>query len=62
LLGDFIWKVKKVMVNELKKLGVKKLAPCHSSGGQASKMFSETFRDDFILTGVGKKIIIKDSF
>ena len=50
------------MVNELKKLGVKKLAPCHSSGGQASKMFSDTFRDDFVLTGVGKKIIIKDSF
>ena len=50
------------IVNELKKLGVKRVAPCHCSGEKARQIFAEKFRDDFVLTGVGKKIMIKDSF
>ena len=54
-------KVKKI-INGVKKEGVKKVAPCHCSGDIARKQFEKAYGKDFILTGAGKTIIVKDAF
>jgi 7,8-dihydropterin-6-yl-methyl-4-(beta-D-ribofuranosyl)aminobenzene 5'-phosphate synthase len=40
-------------------LGVKKVAPCHCSGEETRKLFSDYFGDDYIDCGVGKEIVIE---
>jgi len=52
----------KGIVEGLKEQNVKKIAPCHCSGDLARKLFDKTYEKDFILSGVGEKIIIKDAF
>ncbi len=52
----------KGIVKGLKEQKVKKVAPCHCSGDLARKHFEKTYGKDFILSGAGKKITIKDAF
>jgi len=52
----------KEIVNGVKQQKVKKVAPCHCSGDFARKHFEKTYGKDFILSGAGKKITIKDAF
>ena len=46
------------IIEQLKNLGVKKVAPCHCSGDLARSMFKEAFNEDYIEVGVGKIIEI----
>jgi 7,8-dihydropterin-6-yl-methyl-4-(beta-D-ribofuranosyl)aminobenzene 5'-phosphate synthase len=55
------WQVKGI-VEGLKEQNVEKVAPCHCSGDLARKLFEKTYEKDFILSGAGKKITIKDAF
>ena len=41
------------VIAEFRRLGVRKVAPCHCTGKQAMKMFAAEYRDDFIEAGVG---------
>ncbi len=50
------------IVDGVKKENVKKTAPCHCSGDLARELFKNTYGEDFILAGCGKKIEIKDAF
>jgi 7,8-dihydropterin-6-yl-methyl-4-(beta-D-ribofuranosyl)aminobenzene 5'-phosphate synthase len=50
------------IVRGLKEQSVKKVAPCHCSGDLARKHFERAYGKDFILSGAGKKIAIKDAF
>jgi len=52
----------KGIVKGLKEQKVKKVAPCHCSGDLARKHFEKTYGKDFILSGAGKEITIKDAF
>ncbi len=55
------WQIKGI-VKGLKEQKVEKVAPCHCSGDLARKLFEKTYGKDFILSGAGKKITIKDAF
>jgi 7,8-dihydropterin-6-yl-methyl-4-(beta-D-ribofuranosyl)aminobenzene 5'-phosphate synthase len=55
------WQIKGI-AKGLKEQKVKKVAPCHCSGDLARKHFEKTYAKDFILSGAGKKITIKDAF
>lgn len=46
------------IINELKKLRVKKIAPSHCSGEKAIELFKEAWGEDFIESGCGAKIKI----
>jgi len=46
------------IIEQLKDLGVEKVAPCHCSGDLARNMFKETFGENYIDVGVGKSIEI----
>jgi len=50
------------VVNKIKGEGVKKVAPCHCSSDLARKLFKEVYGENFVLTGVGKRIKIEDAF
>jgi 7,8-dihydropterin-6-yl-methyl-4-(beta-D-ribofuranosyl)aminobenzene 5'-phosphate synthase len=50
------------IVKGLTEQKVEKVAPCHCSGDLARKYFEKTYGKDFILSGAGKKITIKDAF
>ncbi len=50
------------VVSKIKGEGVKKVAPCHCSGDLARKLFKEVYGENFVLTGVGKRIKIEDAF
>ena len=52
----------KGIVKGLKEQKVKKVAPCHCSGDLARKQFEKVYGKDFILSGAGKKITIKNAF
>jgi 7,8-dihydropterin-6-yl-methyl-4-(beta-D-ribofuranosyl)aminobenzene 5'-phosphate synthase len=41
------------IIEQLKALGVKKVAPCHCSGDLARKLFKEKFGEDYLEVGVG---------
>lgn len=47
------------IIAELRQLGVRKVAPCHCTGEQATNMFAEEWGDDFIANGVGRVIEIE---
>jgi len=67
VLGGFhlcwmnLWQIKGI-TKGLKEQKVKKVAPCHCSGDLARKLFKKAYGKDFILSGAGKKIKIKDAF
>ncbi|MFH1577091.1 MAG: MBL fold metallo-hydrolase [Candidatus Margulisiibacteriota bacterium] len=44
------------IINELKELGVKRIAPCHCTGEKAISIFQKEFQNDFIKIGVGSII------
>ncbi|MEA1964908.1 MAG: MBL fold metallo-hydrolase [Candidatus Aerophobetes bacterium] len=46
------------IVNEFKKKGVERVAPCHCSGDLAREEFKRAYGNNFIPAGVGKKIEI----
>ena len=56
-----VWQIKGI-VKGVKEQGVKKAAPCHCSGDLARKQFEKVYGEDFILSGAGKRIKIKDAF
>ncbi len=49
------------VARELRKLGVRKIAPSHCTGSQAIETFKKEYKDDFIDYGAGKVIFVKDS-
>jgi len=46
------------IIKNFRKLGVKKVAPCHCTGDIAIQLFEQEYKDDFIENGVGKIIKI----
>jgi 7,8-dihydropterin-6-yl-methyl-4-(beta-D-ribofuranosyl)aminobenzene 5'-phosphate synthase len=42
------------IISEFRRLGVRKVAPCHCTGEQAMKMFHQEYGEDFIRAGAGK--------
>jgi 7,8-dihydropterin-6-yl-methyl-4-(beta-D-ribofuranosyl)aminobenzene 5'-phosphate synthase len=44
------------ILESFRKLGVKKVAPCHCTGDGAINLFKEEYKEDFIKVGVGKEI------
>ncbi|MEA1965169.1 MAG: hypothetical protein U9O41_08645 [Candidatus Aerophobetes bacterium] len=67
VLGGFhlcwmnIWQIKGI-VGGVKEEKVEKVAPCHCSGDLAREQFEKTYGENFILSGAGKKIKIKNAF
>lgn len=47
------------ILEDFRRLGVIKVAPCHCTGNRASAMFADEFKEDFIKIGVGSVIKIK---
>ncbi len=46
------------IISEFRRLGVRKVAPCHCTGEQAIRMFRQEYGEDFIQAGVGKVILV----
>jgi 7,8-dihydropterin-6-yl-methyl-4-(beta-D-ribofuranosyl)aminobenzene 5'-phosphate synthase len=44
------------IVENFMRLGVEKVAPCHSSGDKARKLFQERYKENYIESGVGRRI------
>jgi 7,8-dihydropterin-6-yl-methyl-4-(beta-D-ribofuranosyl)aminobenzene 5'-phosphate synthase len=44
------------ILSEFRRLGVRKVAPCHCTGEQAIRMFRQEYGEDFIQAGAGKVI------
>jgi 7,8-dihydropterin-6-yl-methyl-4-(beta-D-ribofuranosyl)aminobenzene 5'-phosphate synthase len=49
------------IIGEFRRLGVRKVAPCHCTGEQAIKMFRQEYGEDFIQAGVGRGIHVLPS-
>lgn len=49
------------VVQELRELGVEKVAPCHCTGDQVIELFRKEYKENFIRYGVGKIIEIKET-
>ena len=49
------------ILSEFRRLGVRKVAPCHCTGDQALRMFRQEYGEDFIQAGVGKVIRVPPS-
>ncbi len=52
-LGDTSRRQVKRIIADFRRLGVRKVAPCHCTGDQARRTFASEFGADFILVGVG---------
>jgi len=48
------------IIAELRRIGVRKVAPCHCTGDLAISMFAKEWGPDFIVNGVGRVIEIGD--
>ncbi len=48
----------KEVIQKLKTLGVQKIGPCHCTGESARKIFSDTYKEDYIDVGVGREIVL----
>ena len=46
------------ILEEFRRLGVEKVAPCHCTGDQAIGMFKQEYGADFVQVGVGKEIVV----
>ena len=46
------------IINDFRRLGVEKVAPCHCSGDRCRELFEEEYSNDFIANGAGKIIEI----
>jgi len=60
-LKDLSSTVVESTINELKDLGVKKVAPSHCTGALALQCFQDLFGEDYIKSGLGKTIIIESN-
>jgi len=49
----------KVVIDELRKLGVQKVAATHCSGNKAISMLKDAFGDEFVKVGVGRVVKIQ---
>jgi 7,8-dihydropterin-6-yl-methyl-4-(beta-D-ribofuranosyl)aminobenzene 5'-phosphate synthase len=47
------------IIQEFRRLGVEKVAPCHCTGDSAIQMFKDEYGDDFIRAGVGTVILVE---
>jgi len=52
-LGGLRGKELRDIIAEFRRLGVRKVAPCHCTGKRARQMFAADYGDDFIRAGVG---------
>ncbi len=48
------------IVEDFRRLGVRRVAPCHCSGDVARRLFGETYGEDFIPAGVGSRLEVRD--
>ncbi len=46
------------IVESFVQLGVEKIAPCHSSGDRARKLFQEKYQENYIESGAGRVIML----
>ena len=46
------------IINDFRRLGVEKVAPCHCSGDRCRELFEEEYSNDFIANGIGKIVEI----
>jgi len=46
------------IIFDFRRLGVRRVSPCHCTGDQARRMFADAFGADCILAGVGQVISI----
>jgi 7,8-dihydropterin-6-yl-methyl-4-(beta-D-ribofuranosyl)aminobenzene 5'-phosphate synthase len=46
------------IIADFRKLGVRRVAPCHCTGDRAIQVFAEEYGDDFVKVGVGRVIAI----
>ena len=46
------------VIEGFRKLGVRKVAPCHCSGDETRRLFKEEYGEDYINSGVGKIITL----
>ena len=46
------------IINDLRRLGVQRCAPCHCTGDQARRMFVDAFGANCVLAGVGHVIVV----
>ena len=46
------------IVKDFAQLGVEKVAPCHSSGDRARKLFQEKYKENYIESGAGRVIML----
>ncbi|MFN2271373.1 MAG: MBL fold metallo-hydrolase, partial [Anaerolineae bacterium] len=44
------------IIADFRDLGVRQVAPCHCTGGQAIRVFAEAYGDDFVKVGVGRLV------
>ena len=44
------------IIDEFKKMGVKKAAPTHCTGDEAISLFGKAYNDDFVKVKVGLKL------
>jgi 7,8-dihydropterin-6-yl-methyl-4-(beta-D-ribofuranosyl)aminobenzene 5'-phosphate synthase len=58
LKGESSQTISKI-VNTIQEYGVQKIAPSHCTGEAAIQIFKNRFGEDFIESGVGKKIIVE---
>jgi len=49
------------VIDDLRSLGVRRVAPCHCTGDLARRMFAETFGADFFPAGVGWTIALEEA-
>lgn len=57
-LGGFSKKEIKEIITVFQELGVQKVGPCHCTGEKAHTLFHATFKDEFLMIGVGQEIEI----
>jgi len=46
------------VIEEFRQLGVRKVAPCHCSGDETRRLFRQEYGEDYIESGVGKRITV----
>jgi 7,8-dihydropterin-6-yl-methyl-4-(beta-D-ribofuranosyl)aminobenzene 5'-phosphate synthase len=47
------------IIQKLKTLGVQKIGPCHCTGENARKIFSDSFKENYIEVGVGREVVLE---
>lgn len=48
------------IVEDFRRLGVQKVAPCHCSGDVARRLFEEAYGEDFFRAGVGSRVEVRN--